>query len=322
MTSFFIDIFRRNIYLLLAAFVLFFRGYLLNVYFSSDASVTVLRNSIESLLQERQKDFGSVTGDTALIHRFLGHTYSRTDLEKFAERKYGLFLYTPDTAGDLRLVFWSDQRSLPTPALLDGRDSTGFIQLSNGQYDFMRRTVPDSRGRQAVAVALIPVRWQYYISNPNLTPEFVDNLSAEDRVQIVATPTDFPVRDSRGEILFYLQKKPGYHAPAHNWPIPFVILLGPLLLLIIIHNIAHSVRENWGVAWGIGFLVTIIILLRFLIYASPDLLNLRQFELFDPTIYGSSIILNSLGDLVINAFLLCWIVMFIRREVGDYTIPQ
>ena len=46
MRSFFIDIFRRNIYLLLAAFVLFISGYFLNLYFSSDASVAVLRNSI------------------------------------------------------------------------------------------------------------------------------------------------------------------------------------------------------------------------------------------------------------------------------------
>jgi two-component system nitrogen regulation sensor histidine kinase NtrY len=322
MKAFFIDIFRRNIYLLLAVFVLFFSGYLLNVYFSSDASVTVLRNSIQSLLQDRQKDFGRLTDDTALIHRFLNHTYSRADLDKRADRKYGLFLYTPDSAGNISLTFWSDQRSLPTTALLDGRDNTGFVQLSNGQYDFMRTTVPDKRGRPTIAVALIPVRWQYYISNPNLTPEFVDNVSAEDRVQIVFTPTDFPVRDIRGEILFYLQKKPGYHAPAHNWPIPCVILLGTLLLLIIIHNIAHSIRENWGAPWGIGFLITIIILMRFLIYASPGLLNLRQFELFDPAIYGSSIILNSLGDLVINAFLFCWIVLFIRRELSDYTIPQ
>ncbi len=322
MKSFFIDIFRRNIYLLLAVFVLFISGYLLNLYFSSDASVTVLRNSIQSLLQDRQKDFGHVTEDTALIHRFLGHTYSRADLDKLADKKYGLFLYTPDADGHISLTFWSDQRSLPTSALLDGRDSTGFVQLSNGQYDFIRRTIPDKKWGPTIAVALIPVRWQYYISNPNLTSEFVDNLSAEDRVQIVFTPTDFPVRDIRGETLFYLQKKPGYHAPAHNWPIPFVILLGTLLLLIIIHNIAHSIRENWGVAWGIGFLIAIITLMRFLIYASPGLLNLRQFELFDPTIYGSSIILNSLGDLVINAFLFCWIVLFIRRELSDYTIPQ
>ena len=320
--SFFIDIFRRNIYLFLAAFVLFISGYSLNLYFSSDASVAVLRNSIQGFLQKRQRDFGVVTRDTALLHRLVIENYSRAELEKLTEKKYGLFLYTPDSAGNPKLAFWSDQRSLPTPAILVGPDSTGFVQLSNGQYDYIRKTIPRDAGGPLVAVALIPVRWQYYISNPNLTSEFVDNSSAEGRVEISFVATDLPVRDSRGVILFYLQKKPGYHAPAHNWPIPFVILLATLLLLIIIHNIAHTVRETWGAVWGIGFLISVILLLRILTYVSPGLLNLRQFELFDPTIYSSSVILSSLGDLVINAFLLCWIILFIRRELSDYTIPQ
>src|ERR1700761_2802618 len=320
--SFFTDIFRRNIYLFLTAFVLFISGYFLNLYFSSDASVASLRNSIQSFLQERQRDFGKVTRDTALLNRLVDRSYPRGDLEKLTEKKYGIFLYTPDSAGNPALAFWSDQRSLPTPALLDGPDSTGFVQLSNGQYDYIRKTVPNDFGPPLLAVALIPIRWQYYISNPNLTPEFVDKPSAESRVQISSVVSEFPVRDNRGVILFYLQKKAGFHAPAHNWPIPFVILLGTLLLLIIIHNIAHSIRETWGAAWGIGFLIFVILLLRVLTYASPGILNLRQFELFDPTLYSSSMILSSLGDLVINAFLLCWIILFIRRELSDYTIPQ
>ena len=89
--SFFIDIFRRNIYLFLAAFVLFISGYSLNLYFSSDASVAVLRNSIQGFLQKRQRDFGVVTRDTALLHRLVIENYSRAELEKLTEKKYGLF---------------------------------------------------------------------------------------------------------------------------------------------------------------------------------------------------------------------------------------
>ncbi|HWB93305.1 MAG TPA: HAMP domain-containing sensor histidine kinase [Puia sp.] len=322
MKSFFIDIFRRNIYLLLAAFVLFISGYFLNLYFSSDASVGVLRNSIQSFLKGRQQDFTRVTGDTAFLHRLASQRYSGADLERVTDKKYAIFLYTADSAGNPALRFWSDQRSLPTPAILDGPRSTGFVQLSNGQYDYIRQAIPTDTGRALLAVALIPIRWQYYISNPNLKPEFVDHPSAEARVQIVSNPTQFPVRDYRGETLFYLQTKPGYHAPAHNWPIPFLILLGTLLLLIITHNIAHSIRETWGAAWGISFLIVFIFVLRIVTYISPSILNLRQFELFDPTIYGSSVVLSSLGDLVINAFLFCWMILFIRRELSDYTIPQ
>ena len=323
MKSFFIDIFRRNIFLLLTAAVLFISGYLLNLYFSSDASVAVLRNSIQSLLQSRQADFDKVTRDTALLSRLVRQSYSKPQLKAFLDRKYGIFLYTLDSIGEpATLRFWSDQRSQPTSDMLYGPDSSAFLSLPNGRYEFVRRNVTTARNEHMIAIALIPVRWQYYISNSNLTPEFVDISSAEDRVLIVANPTEFPVRGIGGQVLFYLQKKPGYHAPSHSWPIPVVILLGTLLLLIIIHNIAHSIRERWGPAWGIGFLITVILLIRAMIYISPGMLDLRQFELFDPRIYGSSIILSSLGDLVINAFLFCWIVLFIRRELSDYTIPQ
>jgi two-component system, NtrC family, nitrogen regulation sensor histidine kinase NtrY len=321
--SFFIDIFRRNVYLVLTAVVLFLSGYFFNAYFNSDASVAVLRNSIQTFLQEREEDFNQLTKDSAFFNRLYSNQYTEQELEKIVEKKYGIFLYRADTAGRPdSLRFWNDQRSLPTPALLNGPEGYRFIPLNNGQYESIKKIVTGADGRPIVAIALIPVRYQYYISTANLTPEFTDWPAAEERLTIAAVPTEFPVKSSSGNTLFYLQKKPGYRAPAHHWVIPFTILVGLLLILILIHNIAHTIRGKWGAAWGISFLIVVILLLRFIVYTSPDLLNLRQFELFDPTIYSSSVILNSLGDLVINAFLFCWIILFIKRELSEYTIPQ
>jgi two-component system nitrogen regulation sensor histidine kinase NtrY len=45
-------------------------------------------------------------------------------------------------------------------------------------------------------------------------------------------------------------------------------------------------------------------------YVFPGMLNLRQFELFDPTIYGSNLIQRSLGDLLLNSVFFCWFVLF------------
>ena len=323
MKSFFIDIFRRNIYILLTAFGLFLTGYFLNLYFGGDASVRRLRNSIQSFLQEREQDFDALSTDTSLLARLAEKRYSLKDLDRVVDRKYGLFLYGSDSVGTgLYLQFWSDQRSSPTTALINGPDTAGFVRLANGQYAYIKRTVISADRKPHLAIALFPVRWQYYITLSNLSPEFVDFPSAEKRVEIVLTPTDLPVTGYRGTTLFYLARKAGYQAPAHVWPIPMMILLGLLLVLIIIHNIAHTVSERWGTWWGIAFLVSTIVLMRAIVYLVPGLLNLRQFDLFDPTIYSSSIILNSLGDLVINCFLFCWIIMFIRRELADYTIPQ
>ncbi|HEY4062996.1 MAG TPA: HAMP domain-containing sensor histidine kinase [Puia sp.] len=323
MKSFFIDIFRRNRYLLLTAVLLFLSGYFLNIYYNSDASVRVLRNSIQSFVQDREKDFERLTRDTAVLNLLYTTRYSEQELRKIVEKKYGIFLYETDTAGRPGVLkFWNDQRSLPPPGLLNGPDGYNFLQLSNGQYDCIRKTLTGVRGRTVVAIALIPVRWQYFISTSNLVPEFYERPAAEERLEFAAGPTEFPVKNSLGTIIFYLQKKPGYHAPAHHLAIPICILLGVLLILILIHNVAHTVRETWGATWGIGFLISVILLLRILVYATPGLLNLRQFELFDPTIYSSSVVLSSLGDLVINAFLFCWIILFIKRELSEYTIPQ
>jgi two-component system, NtrC family, nitrogen regulation sensor histidine kinase NtrY len=321
--SFFIDIFRRNIYILLTALGLFLTGYLLNLYFGGDTSVRRLKNSIQSFLQEREREFDELSRDTALMGRLGENRYTKKDLDRVVDRRFGIFLYGSDSVGaGLFLQFWSDQRSLPTTALINGPDTAGFVQLSNGQYEYLKRMVTGADRKPHMVIGLIPIRWQYYITVSNLTPEFVDFPAAEKRVEIVLTPTVLPIFTSSGVPLIYLTKKPGYQAPAHVWPIPLTILVGLLLVLIIIHNIAHEVSERWGKWWGIVFLVTTIVLMRAIVYMVPELLNLRQFDLFDPTIYSSSVILNSLGDLVINSFLFCWIIMFIRRELSDYTIPQ
>jgi signal transduction histidine kinase len=55
-------------------------------------------------------------------------------------------------------------------------------------------------------------------------------------------------------------------------------------------------------------------------YFFPVPLNLRQFELFDPAIYGSSFVLRSLGDLLINVVLFLWIVLFARHQVHEKKI--
>ncbi|HTQ28469.1 MAG TPA: HAMP domain-containing sensor histidine kinase, partial [Puia sp.] len=107
-----------------------------------------------------------------------------------------------------------------------------------------------------------------------------------------------------------------------NWLLLLMEFSGVILLLVVVHNVARSIAENFKPLLGILFLVFIILLLRAVIYLFPSLLHLRQYELFDPTIYSSNFVLSSLGDLLINALLFCWIILFIRQEIGDYRLPD
>src|SRR4029079_3663763 len=87
------------------------------------------------------------------------------------------------------------------------------------------------------------------------------------------------------------------------------------------HNMAHAISEQYGRLPGILFLVVTLLVLRVATYYFPGIFHFRQYELFDPTIYSSNFILRSLGDLLINALLFCWIVIFIQQETGAFRLP-
>jgi hypothetical protein len=54
---------------------------------------------------------------------------------------------------------------------------------------------------------------------------------------------------------------------------------------------------------GLIFLFVVLMSLRLISYYTSFPVNLRQFQLFDPKVYGSNLIHKSLGDLLINAIL-------------------
>ena len=58
-------------------------------------------------------------------------------------------------------------------------------------------------------------------------------------------------------------------------------------------------------------LTSLLLIVRIIMVRLPGIFNFRQFELFDPSIYGSaSALQGSLGDLLINALLFCWIIVY------------
>ncbi|HVU84943.1 MAG TPA: hypothetical protein VHC50_08885, partial [Puia sp.] len=321
MIAFLKNFLRRNVYLFLAGIILFLGAWLINIYLSGTSTTRTLRNSIESFLHEREFDFQKLLNDQNLIRRLSDKNYSLEELDKLMEKQYGILIYERNHPFSEHLTFWSDQSSVLPDSVLLKPDGDYFETLSNGQFEVIKHTFSQINPYPLTVLALIPVRWQYYISPENLPPEFVGFPSAENRVRISLTPTEFPVKNLDGKPLFYLQKTESYHVAKYSIALLLVVLIAVLVLLVIVHNMAHAIAERYGRLTGILFLAIVILLFRVVTYSFPDILHLRQYELFDPTIYSSNFILRSLGDLLINALLFCWIVLFVRQEMGEYTFP-
>jgi two-component system, NtrC family, nitrogen regulation sensor histidine kinase NtrY len=311
----------RNIYLILAGIFLFIAAFAINAYLSGNSTSRILRNSIESFLQERENDFQKLIRDELKIRRLSDKNYSLTELNDLMDKQYGILIYERNHPSSEHLTFWSDQSSVLPDSILLKPDGNYFATLSNGQFEIIKHSFNQMLPYPLTVIALIPVRWQYFISPENLKPAFVGFSAAENRVRITSSLSPFPVKNREGQTLFYLVKTVSYHAAKYSLLLLLVVFTGVLLFLVVIHNMAHAIVEKYGRLEGIIFLVVTLVCFRILTYYFPGIFHFRQYELFDPTIYSSNFILRSLGDLLINALLFCWIVLFIRQEVDEYRLP-
>ena len=108
---------RRNFYLLLIAALLLIAGYLTSFILKSNFTDTYWRNSIQDFLQEREKDFITLTKDDSLIRGIASQQSSMDDLARLTAKKYTLLLYEKED-NVYSLKFWNSQQVLPPDSLL------------------------------------------------------------------------------------------------------------------------------------------------------------------------------------------------------------
>ncbi|HKO79866.1 MAG TPA: hypothetical protein VJU78_05695, partial [Chitinophagaceae bacterium] len=299
--------------LLLAAIFLFILSFVFNTLYTNRSSVAEEVKHAENYLHQKQKDFTAFLVDTSLIKELVENKESYSELNSVVNRQYGIFLYTINRSGTLTMNFWSNQLVLPPSQTFWLGDMEEFMHLPNGYYLVIKRSIVIA-SNTIVAYAMIPVRSDFFLETEYLPQRFVYSTTADNRVLMSESVTEFPVKSLSGKTLFYLDKKNSGAVPYNNRLTILLRFSGLLLLLLFIHLVAESLAQKkiWK---GILFLGVSLIGIRLIIYFFPQLLNLRQFELFDPSIYGSNIVQRSLGDLLMNSAFFCWLVLFTWYKV-------
>jgi two-component system, NtrC family, nitrogen regulation sensor histidine kinase NtrY len=303
----------KNIYLPVVAAWLVTLSFLINNYWSSYSNLQSVQKKMKRYVHDTEKEFISLMADSSFMG--LANDLKSDDLqqEKFSKKKYNLFLYNRHSSGSLELKYWNTQNVLPDSGIIYSGLKAGFAQLPNGFYVWNKL---DTTG--VLAIALIPIKWNYIVTNDYLKNDFIDN-------PLTGQPYDiFPGETKAGSIksihgipLFYLVQKINLGIVKDNVVSIWLRVLAALLILMFIHLCAEYIATKNKLLYAGLFLAASIIVLRTLSYIFPVPLNLRQFELFDPTIYGSNFILRSLGDLLINTILFVWFIMFVRQQVQE-----
>ena len=314
----FIRFFYKNSYLLVIAGWLITISFIIDNYWSDNSSVSSVQRNIENYIQQQQGDFKNLSTDTSLLNKLATKNYDEIFLQNFTEKKYFFYLYHLNDVGQYNAVFWNTQAVQPTEELLyNNADSSGFVQLQNGYYVWQKTNMA-----QGTAIALIPVKWNYVITNEYLKNSFVIGNEIENNYDISRDSGAVTVKSINGKTLFYLFKKASTYIPKNNIVSAWLRITGMIFIFLFLHFCAVYIAMHNRLWKAVSLLVSVALLLRILSYFFPIPLNFRQFELFDPAVYGSTIILRSLGDLLINAVLFVWIILFIRHHLQErkYTL--
>lgn len=311
---------RSNEMLLVAALLLFLTAFLFNRFVIRSSSAAYYAARIQQGILGKEKDFRELTADTALLKDLVNRNYSEETLQQLLEERkgYGFFIYELQAGSAGRLLFWNSQIALPPVNFMQETGVSRLVTLKNGFY-VQSSAIISLEGKSYSIEALIPVLYKYFVEIENLQTEFADFPEALKRVSFSLTPASLPVKSQYGNVLFYLNPV-NRTDQEPSWLIFFIVATGTFFLFWYIHQAAHAIALRKGLVWGVAFLVAVLVTIRLLAYFDPGLLNLRQFELFDPSIYSSSFLLSSLGDLAINALLFCWIAIFINRRFGHFSI--
>jgi signal transduction histidine kinase len=305
----------KNSYLLIIAAWLVTISFIIDNYWSGNSSAGAVRENIQRYIHRQEKDFEKLVADTNRISRISDNTISEPLLQELVAKKYFFYRYFINDIGTRKLVFWNSQTVLPSGEILASPETTGFAKLANGFYAWRKQ-----QDRGGVSIALIPVKWDFFITNTYLRNGFAMGRDIERNYDISLHAIGSQVKSLHGKSLFHIIEKANSVIPKNNMAAVWLRILAAIAVLLFLHLLANTTRSVKGLGWGVLVLAGSIIVLRAISYFFPFPLNFRQFELFDPTIYGSNVVFRSLGDLLINSMLFAWVILFIHYHLQDIKI--
>jgi signal transduction histidine kinase len=301
--------------LLIIAAILYTLSFATSYYLRANPSITYEQKQLQHYIQEREKNFQTFLKDTVLLAKLVSDVETQKEFETLIRKDYGIYLYEPNDSSGLNLLFWNNQFVLPPVDTTHQSNGTSFKTLANGLYVLVKQPVVINN-KEIHCFATIPVLYKFdFQQSSYLQTHFAYNKEAHKKIIIAGALTDFPVVSHEGNTLFHIERR-NTQLVVEEKITAFLQILSFVLILAFIHFFVISVRHKYGKVKGVLLLTLFLVSLRILLFIFPVLFSLRQFELFDPTIYSTNWLHRSLGDLLLDAFFFCWIVVFIWYGIG------
>jgi two-component system, NtrC family, nitrogen regulation sensor histidine kinase NtrY len=297
-------------FLMITAAWLFTLAFVFNNYWSKSASPGNAQKALQNFIGQQEKAVAALWKDSSTAQFFKHRSWDETKEQFLNQQPYFIFLY--DTT---ELLFWNTNRVKPNAEYLDYSDGKYFIQAFAGYFELIKQSRIDKNGTHTM-LAMVPILWDYNLDYDQFPRQFANGTGIEKYFDLVRYETPVAVKNTDGNNLFYLQAKSKRFESGQGRFVLMLNIIAIIFVFLFLQALAVTIREKRGLLWGALFLLVVIVGGRLLNTYLAFPFDLRQFELFNPMVYASSVFLPSLGDLFLNVIGLYWIVSFLKFNIG------
>jgi nitrogen fixation/metabolism regulation signal transduction histidine kinase len=264
-----------------------------------------------SAVQQRVKEEMSISADELhrvadLVRRKPDPSFSDLSLPEQTQYPYYVFR-------NQKLLFWSDHRFIPSFSQVKDVKNPHLIDFEQGRYVVSHERV--WRLKDTIDVfSLVNIYRYYRSSNTYLQSGYNPDLFVLDpeAVSNQRTSAFQSIYDNSSAFLFSVT--PPKVVPYRNQSMPVntitLAALGVIFLGLYLLQLLGWMREGRHYEWSFICLATYLVVLRglMLYYGVPFLFI--ESDLFNPKYYASSILVPSLGDLLLNVLVVVVLVFY------------
>lgn len=301
----------RNGYLLITAAWLYTLSFLFTNYWSYRSSPQKVKSTLERRLIRETDQVERISEDSVQMISLLR---SDQPLANPIKGETGIFLYEGNSdSGNARLLYWNSNQIYVDAKDLNFPPGIHFVAHRNGDFQVIRKNLV-LQDKPYTLMAYVPIRWRFFIENKYLHTDFAGLEHLEDQYTISDDPGSITIHSPEGQPLFRILLKSGREFVEYDLVTVLLRLLAIFCLLAFLHNISSEWVRMYSFYQGFFFLLGSVFILRIITYRFHVPFDFSKIQLFDPGIYASNIIHPSLGDLLVNAALVYWLLRFYRSR--------
>lgn len=295
---------------LLLAFIIAVVSIVTQIRSQKERSITNIQHKLEFQLHQSEHILEEFYKDTSFLHSLSNNNSPDNKwLDVDIANQTGLFIYASDTNKQFKLQFWNSTKYFFNEDLLKLADSSYFTRDINGDFEVVVKSITVN-GNLFKYVGVIPVYWHYFIENEYLKSHFNAHAISDNLIVIKDAPNAVSVKTANGKPLFYIEYSSLIVKDSIDLFTSILRFTSFLLLILAMYIYCAEYIVIRGFKKSFILFWVLILVSRIILYTLPSLFYNKEMTLFDPTIYGSNFLHPSLGQLLINVFLVAVIVHF------------